>query len=691
MYKNIKRVYELNLLTGYPGSIEGKWIMMKILVRVVPLLLLTIVYSSLCRANNMAFLDKQRIQALNDGVFEIVTPKLESDRITYARELPFDSLDYVERNEKFHSIGTAFFINDKELMTAAHVFGLMYFSLYQDFFIRDTQGNIYPVNKIRKYSTVRDMVIFDLKKYPEKITSLQLDGTVEIGDTVFSVGNAQGEGIAYRAGQVASFTPEREFGQWKDIRFTSPASPGNSGGPLLNLDGHVVGLIVKKNQSENYNIAVPITELKKLPDNAVFHIRNVRAGIYGVDDTVVRDWKCTAPLPAAVAELAHVAQDSLDGHVVALGRELSEKVKDKGFPRGKRFRDYLRNQSIIKGLAPLVPGKDFATWSVDGWLGTKIPLSAHQNVYKSRGLFTDLQLMVEKPADMSLRQFVDSPKVVMDTMLQAVSLPRRVGTENIPMTSLGEPAQTAMVEDRLGRKWVTALWNLPFDDMFVYTSCVPCPGGVMCLFDRKRNGFRKYGYFDSLKEGYDEFTVGYVGSVEDWNEYFSLGKSRVPRIFSESKMALADNKFQFLLPEYTVNFSTEKITSDSTVHMHMGYSNRELLGEDVLLFELFPVKGAKSHYQIKPYFEPGVFTEDKYKVRWHELLAHQSDFSGNPINNHGKQIIKHPVDATKRTFPAFDGTKITRMFAVGCFYEPSVKNIEKDCEGFGQSVHFISR
>ncbi|MFK5892693.1 MAG: hypothetical protein QM504_05690 [Pseudomonadota bacterium] len=49
----------------------------------------------------------------------------------YARELPFEKLSYKERNEKYHSIGTAFFINSKELMSAAHVFGLENFSLYK--------------------------------------------------------------------------------------------------------------------------------------------------------------------------------------------------------------------------------------------------------------------------------------------------------------------------------------------------------------------------------------------------------------------------------------------------------------------------------------------------------------------------------------------------------------------------------
>ena len=195
--------------------------------------------------NNIRFLDKQVIKSLRFSVFEIVAPKIESTKITYARELPFHKLSFKERNEKFFSIGTAFFINDKELITAAHVLHLEYFSLLNDFHIRDSNGHTYKIAQIKKFSSIRDMAVFDLETYPEHIIGLEVAKEVEIGDTVFSVGNAQGEGISFRAGQVASFTQEPEYGKWKDIRFTSPASPGNSGGPLLDINGEIVGLIIK--------------------------------------------------------------------------------------------------------------------------------------------------------------------------------------------------------------------------------------------------------------------------------------------------------------------------------------------------------------------------------------------------------------------------------------------------------------
>ena len=331
--------------------------------------------------NNIEFLDKELIQHLNHGIYEVVTPKLEDDKVIYARKLPFDKLGYVQRNEKYQSIGTAFFINEKELMTAEHVLGLMYFSLHRDFFIRDRDDRIYPVNKVRKCSTRRDMLVFDLKEYPEKSTPLNFNRQVEVGDTVFSVGNTLGEGIAYRAGQVASFTPEWDYGEWQDIRFSSPSSPGNSGGPLLNTEGEVIGVIVKGNRSENYNVAVPISEADNLGDKAEFHSRNVTERIQGTVALLSRDWAYTASLPATVPELARQAQDVLTAFHRALRKELKEQVREKNFPEGQRFRYYLRKQPVIHGLAAVTPDISFRRWEAKQVELAKEPLAEGQNVY----------------------------------------------------------------------------------------------------------------------------------------------------------------------------------------------------------------------------------------------------------------------------------------------------------------------
>lgn len=638
--------------------------------------------------NNIEFLDKQLIQELNLGIYEVVTPKLEGDTITYQRELPFDKLDFIERNEKYFSIGTAFFINDKELMTAAHVFSLQFFSLLNNFYIRDIDGNVYPIKVIKKLSTHRDMVVFELEKYPAAKRPLPLNEQVDIGDTVFSVGNAQGEGIAYRAGQVASFTPEREYGKWKDIRFTSPASPGNSGGPLLNLKGEVVGVIVQKNENENYNVAVPIQELKNLSDKAEFHIRNVNIGILGVNETLSRDWNYTVALPAKVAQVAAKAQDSLDNLMQSMHDDISEKVKEKNFPLGKRFRSYLRNQTIVKGLATLLPETDFKTWYVAKGYQEKIPISVSQNIYTGKARIADLHVIIEKPQGVALKDFLASPMQIIDNLLKGLPYNRQVGVEDIPIVSLGEPAKHQIIEDKLGRHWITSLWDLPYSDSFVYSSCLPYPKGVVCHIDSKSNGYRKYGYFDNIHDSYDEIVIGYEGTIADWIEYFSLEDEYLPRFFKKSSITFNDDKLQVKLKEFEVNFASTKLKDNSMVHFHLGYSNTELLAEELLLFEVFPQKGAKAHYRVQPYYQPNHFNSDRYQSRWLDIIDGTGQYSGLPVNKGEKISIRKSVEKTRQTVTTFDDQKLAKIFVAGCTYQPTDTGIEKDCQNFLDSVIF---
>ena len=56
------------------------------------------------------------------------------------------------------------------------------------------------------------------------------------------------------------------------IQFSAPISPGNSGGPLFNMHGEVIGVTTATLSGighgyaipQNINLAVPVNELKKL-------------------------------------------------------------------------------------------------------------------------------------------------------------------------------------------------------------------------------------------------------------------------------------------------------------------------------------------------------------------------------------------------------------------------------------------
>ena len=653
--------------------------------------LLILFFSNAVKAeNNIAFLDKEHLDRLNHGIYEIVTPKIESPKIKYAKELPFDKLSFKERNEKYYSIGTAFFISDKELMTAEHVLSLMFYSQFHNFYIRDSDGNVYPFDKVKKYSTRRDMAVFNLKKYPDKIIPLSFTNKVEIGDTVFSAGNAQGEGVIYRAGQVASFTPEAQYGKWKDIRFTSPASKGNSGGPLLNMEGKVAGVVIKKNPSENYNIAVPITEFDNLKDKAIFHIRNMSLFIEGTDDRVSSSWSFEADLPESISKLADKSQQSLMDFRGALSSKLIERSKDRFYPRGERFRDYLRSQINVNRFGQVEPTSNYAQWKVDTFSSEVIPISEEQKVTKSRFKRSTWHAVIEKPVDMPLQKFIDSPKSIMDTFLKATAIRRPVGTEQVRVVSLGEPEKVTKWTDKLGRKWQSSQWNLSFSNLFVYSHCLPHPRAVICNIDIKQSYELSLGYLKNIQQEAGEIVVGYEGEVDDWVEYFSLGEEYLPEVFKLSTFVRNGSHLKASLGGFNVDFDSEKIKGDSNIHIHMGYSNEKLLAEEVLLFEIFPQKGAKNHYRVQSFFESSPFNSDKYKSTWKDIISTSGNYSGEIVNGREEVLMIRNIDLnTEKTFSSIHDKKIKQVFATGCYYKSSdKKGLKSDCKKFNDSVSF---
>lgn len=84
---------------------------------------------------------------------------------------------------------------------------------------------------------------------------------VTVGEPVIVIGNPIGLEHTLTDGLVSA----RRLWQGKRyIQMSAPVSPGNSGGPVFNAYGDVVGVTVAKLAGENLNLAVPIDLLKPM-------------------------------------------------------------------------------------------------------------------------------------------------------------------------------------------------------------------------------------------------------------------------------------------------------------------------------------------------------------------------------------------------------------------------------------------
>lgn len=93
-----------------------------------------------------------------------------------------------------------------------------------------------------------DLAVIQAVDTPLVITPATLAGAGNIGDEAYVVGNPFGLYSSISAGVISGFdrvfqVPNSNLAIPGMIQFDAPANPGNSGGPLLNRNGHVIGIV----------------------------------------------------------------------------------------------------------------------------------------------------------------------------------------------------------------------------------------------------------------------------------------------------------------------------------------------------------------------------------------------------------------------------------------------------------------
>ncbi len=122
----------------------------------------------------------------------------------------------------------------------------------------------YTIEEIVAIDEKHDLAILRISGPNPPILDLENSDKIEIGETIYTVGNPIGLEGTVSKGIVSSI---RDFGSGTRIQIDAPTSPGNSGGPVLNEKGKVIGVSVSGFQGigvENLNFAVPSNYLKAL-------------------------------------------------------------------------------------------------------------------------------------------------------------------------------------------------------------------------------------------------------------------------------------------------------------------------------------------------------------------------------------------------------------------------------------------
>lgn len=121
-----------------------------------------------------------------------------------------------------------------------------------------------------------DLALLKMEYVPDNAVSLRLgiSENVRIGQHIYYIGNSKGEGLCMTAGIVSD--NNRKVGERYFIMTDAATNPGNSGGPLFNDDGKVIGVHVSARvEAVGMKYAIPVDSARAFL-NAVEDMVGVR-------------------------------------------------------------------------------------------------------------------------------------------------------------------------------------------------------------------------------------------------------------------------------------------------------------------------------------------------------------------------------------------------------------------------------
>ena len=170
-----------------------------------------------------------------------------------------------------HGLGSGFFVNkDGYLITNFHVIkGARHLTVTRFKQVGATlERVIHRDVDIVATAPFHDLAVLKINDFQDDFTTVVLasDDFVDVGETVFAIGNPLGLERSVTEGVISQ--AERNFQGTLYHQIDAPVNPGNSGGPLFNGRGQVIGVInMGIPTMEGLNFAIPVQHVKYVLDH----------------------------------------------------------------------------------------------------------------------------------------------------------------------------------------------------------------------------------------------------------------------------------------------------------------------------------------------------------------------------------------------------------------------------------------
>jgi len=169
-------------------------------------------------------------------------------------------IGYAGREGSQQGLGTGFVIDASGLIaTNLHVIGEA-----RPISVQTADGKTLTVKSVHASDRALDLAIVQVEAANLPALALAGSEAVAAGEPVVVMGNPQGLKYSVVSGVVSG---TREIDGRNMLQLAIPVEPGNSGGPVLDMKGRVLGIVTMKSLvTENLGFAVAASDLKTLRD-----------------------------------------------------------------------------------------------------------------------------------------------------------------------------------------------------------------------------------------------------------------------------------------------------------------------------------------------------------------------------------------------------------------------------------------
>ena len=182
-------------------------------------------------------------------------------------------LTYDAKGEPLIS-GTGFFVRPGEVVTNMHVIkGAHRVEIHT----LEGKGRTYPVAGALSVDDEGDLALLKVDLPADRSKPLPMTTSLpDEGEQIFVIGNPLRLEGSVSDGIVSAIREVPDLG--RIIQVTAPVSHGNSGSPLFNMRGEVIGIVtVKVTNGQNINLALGVARINLLPRGEVIPFDQIAA------------------------------------------------------------------------------------------------------------------------------------------------------------------------------------------------------------------------------------------------------------------------------------------------------------------------------------------------------------------------------------------------------------------------------